>query len=101
MIADIVAAVKAAKGKLKEQVNYTVYLIPKHEDIAGEVMHVVDEIKVTGIRIDGDVLNVIIEYENGDVDEVPLTEFANRTYATQEAAKREIYRRLKERREKL
>jgi len=93
MIADIVAAVKAARAELEDYVNDEAYLVGEIEELTGEIERDIDTIQVTGIRIDGEITNVIFEYTNGDIDELTLSEFANNTYATATAAAQEMERR--------
>jgi len=93
MIADIVAAVKAAVKKLEKLADSNVYLVAGYEENTGEVEYGIDTIKVTGLRIDADATNVIFEHKCGDIDEMTLSEFANSAYATEEAALLEIKRR--------
>ena len=89
MIADITAAVKAAKAELENLID-DVYLVAGYEENTGEVEYGIDTIKVTGLRIDADATNVIFEHKCGDIDEMTLSEFANSAYATATAAMQDI-----------
>jgi len=92
MIADIVAAVRAAKVELEKHVAGNAYFVVEYEETAGEIEYGIDTIKVTGFRIDADVTNVVFEYECGDIDEMTLSEFASNVYATAAAAIQEMER---------
>ena len=95
MIIDIAAAVKDAKRGMEKFTNDILYMLSEYQEESGEWQREIDEIKVTGFRQDGDVINIVFEHRCGDIDETSMTDFLKNVYANRDAAVREIERRAR------